>query len=347
MNNLHNYSFSQHFSDVELEQLSQLLTLKTFEAGEFIIKEHDINDDIFFLEQGTVIVSKGIHGKQHRLLELQPYEIFGELAFFDTGKRSSSVQAKDRVTVLVMEKSNIERLAPNLKYLHYKFSSQLSAIKLRDNYQRVANEVLLRVKFGKFVNAIILGFCLFISFLEFYNDLLAYASYYAIGAVAFSIGGLLCIYIIKHMHEPLSAFGVTFNNWQKSAIEGIVVSAVCITLAKLIWPEINFTDNIYSISYLGFYIALSYLQEFIFRGVTITAFEKFYNSTPAAIVITSFLFAVLHIHIGLVVFILSFFMALLLGIMFVRHKNLLGVTITHTVLGNLATTTGIMQQYSN
>ena len=56
-------------------------------------------------------------------------------------------------------------------------------------------EILLRIRFGKFVIAVILGFCLFISFLEFYNDLLAYAHYYFIGAgCIFYRGNVVFIY---------------------------------------------------------------------------------------------------------------------------------------------------------
>jgi len=342
---LQNYTISHYFTQPELYQLEQLLMRKTFKAGEFISRENTSTHNFFFIQHGSVEILKKIHGKQRLLSQLHQYDSFGELSYLDSRECSHSVKAEQTVEVLVLKKEDFEQLGEAFHYLQHKFFSHLSLDKLEKNEQQLADEILLRIKFGKFVIAIILGFCLFISFLEFYEDLLAYAHYYVIGACAFIIGGGLCLYIIKHMREPLSAFGVSLKNWQQSISEGLIISILLLISAQLIWSDINFIEAVYSPPYLFFYLIIVYLQEFIFRGVTITAFEKFYDSTGYAVLITAFLFGILHIHHGLIVFILSFIMGLLLGLLFIRHKNLLGITIIHLCLGNIATTIGIMQQY--
>ena len=101
---LKNYSISEHFNDSELDELEQLLTRKTYKAGELIISENSSTNDMFFIEKGAVEILKTVHGKQHVFMALHEHEIFGELAFFGSQKRTSSVQAKRDVEVLVLKK---------------------------------------------------------------------------------------------------------------------------------------------------------------------------------------------------------------------------------------------------
>ena len=94
-----------------LQKLAAVLTLESFPAGTVILKEGDVGDLAYVLENGTVEVSvKGPSGEV-KLGVLQPGAVFGEIALLtDNKRRKATVTAAERVVTLNIHRLNFERL---------------------------------------------------------------------------------------------------------------------------------------------------------------------------------------------------------------------------------------------
>jgi CRP-like cAMP-binding protein len=61
--------------------------------GDFIVREGELGDKVYLLEDGRVEVLRSYAGEQHLLKELGPGDCFGEMALLDISPRSASVRA--------------------------------------------------------------------------------------------------------------------------------------------------------------------------------------------------------------------------------------------------------------
>ena len=85
------------------------------------------------------------------------------------------------------------------------------------------------------------------------------------------------------------------------------------------------------------YFLHSYTQELVARGIMQNAIQKFLRDEKGhrTVIICSLAFAVMHIHLGIVFALTTGFAGVVFGYIYLRHKNLLGVTIVHWVIGAL------------
>jgi CRP-like cAMP-binding protein len=75
---------------------------RVYKPGEIIIQEGETSRNLFVLTDGVVEVSKKIEDKSIILSEIDPPQVFGELAFFAGSPRSATVRAKTRVEVIIL-----------------------------------------------------------------------------------------------------------------------------------------------------------------------------------------------------------------------------------------------------
>jgi len=70
-----------------------VMTLRRYEVGEVIVREHDWGDTAYIIEQGQVEVSKDLDGYQVHLANLGAGDTFGEMSMIDEKPRSATVTA--------------------------------------------------------------------------------------------------------------------------------------------------------------------------------------------------------------------------------------------------------------
>jgi CRP/FNR family cyclic AMP-dependent transcriptional regulator len=75
---------------------------RTFEKGEFLIKEGETSKDVFLIIEGKVIVTKEVNTINKVLALLGPGEIVGEMSFFESTERSASCIADTSVTAIIL-----------------------------------------------------------------------------------------------------------------------------------------------------------------------------------------------------------------------------------------------------
>ncbi|MFZ2959008.1 MAG: type II CAAX endopeptidase family protein [Candidatus Ozemobacteraceae bacterium] len=158
------------------------------------------------------------------------------------------------------------------------------------------------------------------------------------------------ISMIKGSTLPLKNFGLTLKGWKRSVAESLTVSAVAIALLMIIKvlanrysPGIFKETQVVNFGYFGFsyvtYLIVAPMQEFISRGTVQGTLSRLfvgpYNNF-VAIMVTSFLFGALHMCHSIHLSIAALFSSWLWGWMFQRQKTLVGVGLSHFLVGNAA-----------
>jgi len=76
-----------------------MLKVRQFEPGEVIIKENDIGESAYIIEEGEVEVSKDLNGRKIHLAFIGKGDIFGEMGMIEEKPRSATVTAVERTLV--------------------------------------------------------------------------------------------------------------------------------------------------------------------------------------------------------------------------------------------------------
>jgi len=91
------------------------LTKQTFNAGDFIFFEGDIETHFYIIESGEVsIFVKDQKGQRIELARLNDGETFGEFALISTGARAASAQAMTPVKVMKISSEGYELMLNDL-----------------------------------------------------------------------------------------------------------------------------------------------------------------------------------------------------------------------------------------
>jgi len=83
------------------------LPTETFAPGSMIIREGDRGDKAYMITQGTCCAYRVVDGQRETLTTMSVGEVFGEMALLLDEPRAASVEAVDRVTVLVLDKKTM------------------------------------------------------------------------------------------------------------------------------------------------------------------------------------------------------------------------------------------------
>jgi hypothetical protein len=148
-------------------------------------------------------------------------------------------------------------------------------------------------------------------------------------------------FMIKKTKYPLSLFGLTFKNSKTAIIESVVFSiAICAILTFLKWVLITKTSLFTHEPLLifdGIYTAFAPLQAFILHSAWQSPLMLFLpknrRNNIVILLLPSLAFGSMHtdynVIFSLLVMTISFFWCVL----FVRHKTIVGVSISHIIVG--------------
>jgi hypothetical protein len=158
------------------------------------------------------------------------------------------------------------------------------------------------------------------------------------------IGGSIAIIFGDPL--PMEEFGLTLRNYKRSLYEslGVTIPLLLLTLFikyQLLTRTALFPDGkLISLTYFDgsylVYLLIAPLQEFIARGVFQEALHRLiasrYNSLWA-ILITSLLFGAFHIHQSISLAFLAITMGIIWGGLYLRHRTLIGIALSHFLIG--------------
>lgn len=126
-------SVLQNFETENLRKLLKLSKIRTYESGEYIIREGEQDRWLYFLLSGKVRVIKD--GEEIAVLEKMG-EIFGEMRLIDRQKRSASVFTECKTMCLAVDISATDRLPSsdqkaNFLFLLYRMFVEFISLRLR------------------------------------------------------------------------------------------------------------------------------------------------------------------------------------------------------------------------
>jgi CRP-like cAMP-binding protein len=95
----------------ELARVAEVAVPRRFEAGEVIFCEGDASDTCYIVRTGHArAVREHSDGRSITLANFGPGDIFGELAMFDSERRSATVEALDVMDAIAILGSDMRRL---------------------------------------------------------------------------------------------------------------------------------------------------------------------------------------------------------------------------------------------
>lgn len=112
--------------------LGNEIVKETYQPGDFIFFEGDIDFHFYIVEEGMVqIFTKTADGKRIDIAKMEPGESFGEFALLDRKPRSASAQALTQCTVVKVSDKGYEQLLAELpdwaSYMLKSFARRMKA----------------------------------------------------------------------------------------------------------------------------------------------------------------------------------------------------------------------------
>ena len=103
--------FFNDLSDADLKILSEMLDLYYYDEDKYIFKEGEVQDSLFFIMEGSVIVLKNTEdGRREQLAQFNAPQVIGEMALISPGTRSASIMTITPVTVTRFGCSSFEKI---------------------------------------------------------------------------------------------------------------------------------------------------------------------------------------------------------------------------------------------
>lgn len=164
---------------------------------------------------------------------------------------------------------------------------------------------------------------------------------------------VLSVIYIRFSPFSLKDFGLTFRGSRRAIVESMLASLpiiAIITLARF-WCGSHLETfqgkPFFDTTYLGYafwiYLFVAPGQEFVARGVTQSLIFRMIGGKHSmfwSILLASLIFAVTHTYFSFWISVLSIFGGFFWGWLYSRHGTIVGVSISHFILGNYLGITG-------
>lgn len=364
--------FFKNLSQEQLQKLAASLRILNVNAGATIITEGQPADSFFVIHEGQVeVLKEDSTNTNHRLSYLESQDIFGEFALLENTSRSATIRATQQTILLAISANEFKKILAESQLSEQifqnlseklsdklKFTNEIAAHAL----ERELQQEKLRVAMGRFLIYMLSILCLYSFVLSSVTKLMGEAS--ATTIVTLPLLLVLIVFSIiamKWVGFPMSFYGFTLNNWKPAVLEALLVTVpILLFILLLKWVLINFVPiyahtplfNPYSsikhfqitaISPFTFWLLLillysihSPLQEMIVRGFLQSTLQEFLTgkySCVSAIIISNVIFSTFHLVHSFMFAIATFFPGLVWGWLYSRHKTLIGVSISHILIG--------------
>ena len=104
-------AFFSSFPAAALEELLASTSVRTYSAGEVIVREGEPGRSLFLIENGVVeVLTRDPAGKDVVLAQLGPGEFFGEVAVLTGRPRTATIVATNVVTAIEIARDDLERI---------------------------------------------------------------------------------------------------------------------------------------------------------------------------------------------------------------------------------------------
>lgn len=354
---LREQSALEKLSDETIHSIARAARHLELGSGDYIVREGAKSDALYLLLSGdAVAVRRAGDERDVRLNGVPAGEFVGELAFLDGGTRTSSVRAESPCRLIEISTEALESAEGGAAVLGALKGALAGVVVTRA--RRMSDDMLaslrreleiktLQNQFGHFLVFTIAIFLISTALFylvaeEYVKDV--YDPGFSWQAILFL--AVPCLLVIKVMKIPLADLGIRREGFRRALLQS-VAACVVITIPAAIYliffkqtgtagpaPEGARVDGLFLLQYF----AHTVFQEVGSRGLLQGLFQKFLADTRGhrAILLTSTVFASLHLAFGIDAVIITFFASIIFGYVYQAQKNLIGVTVLHYWLGVLA-----------
>ncbi|MFA6324849.1 MAG: type II CAAX endopeptidase family protein [Candidatus Paceibacterota bacterium] len=143
--------------------------------------------------------------------------------------------------------------------------------------------------------------------------------------------------IIRHEHWSYEEMGIRHDNIKRALPFYLLLIVIGLLSLFIIDSKINLPDidtKIFFIKTFIFFLPISFFQEFIFRSFLIPRLRKLFNNNYSIIFLNTILFVFMHIIYSnwIIILPLLFVSGILFAWIYLKHPNLILISITHSVL---------------
>lgn len=350
-------------SPKKMDKLSGFIKHKSVKKGEVIFKEQDKGDGIFIIQKGEVQIYKE---EGFVLAILGEGKSFGGISTFSRKPRSASARASEDTELAWLDKASLDKLSKGgIGSISNKILNNYLGIQ-RQTQERSDNKIIWETKkqletakeqieFGTFFVSIVF----FVSLYAFairsgadWIDSLMAKTYLTVGLL---IVMLVVVGIsMRNSQYTLDDYGFNTDAWRQKVPEALLWTLGFIVFATgLKYILIHTTDSYQGqelLSFVGYknvgvttaalttilYCIFAPVQEFLARGLTQSSLSRFLKGkhiNTKAILITTLLFSTTHLHLNTYFALAVIIPSIFWGIMYARQKSLLGVSISHIIIG--------------
>lgn len=330
-----------------------------------IVTEGEAPDALYFLLSGEVdVLRRADDGRELALARLSAVQTLGEFALFDPAPRNATLRAVGRCELLRVP---LDRLLPTGgRELSARLRDNISIEMVREfrDANRAASgwleeklrESEKRVALGRYMVRILSICALYMFVMSEVTNSVAFGPWYStiLVLVQILLGTSIAVFI-KTSTFPAKVFGLTLHNWKRVCREAILwtlplLAVLLATKAILIntvdhYSEVPLFDwgAPWRTSWLSFivvnivYSLFIPMQEFISRSGMQAPFELFLDGRRGkliAIALAAVIFSAMHLHFGLVFAVAVMPVGIYWGVMFSKQQSLLGVVVSHLLVGN-------------
>ncbi len=346
-----------------LSPLDPLLETHTFAPGEALMREGELGSVAYLIEEGSIVVDRG----GVVLATLGPGHTVGLMGALENAPRSTTVTASDVTTAVALTFDDLASLpeaarVPLRSALLENHARTLSE-RLRTT-NTLGQEALLgqleeasaRAALGQFLANIIVVMCLYGFLLRVVAAMdettLAFQS--TLAFVMLIVLGVVVFFMIRQSPYDKATYGLTWARAGSSVRESLVWTAGFLTvLVAAKWVLLQsvsaFADEpLFDYRLLQIaspqavlFDAVAYglytpIQEFVVRGALQGSLQRTLGGPHVAlraILFSTLIFTTLHLHLSVSYALLTFVPSLFWGAMFARQRSLVGVSLSHVLIG--------------
>lgn len=352
--------------DVQPDTLAKLYSIvRVYKcpSGTQLITEGDLTASLFYIRDGHVVVYREAHDglEERQLADLHGGLVLGEISLLDGKPRSASAKVVEETELIEFNPQDILALPKGHDLLADLRGSLAVAVTGRmreqnDKYIATMEREIISIKERQQFGQFFLYTMAVMAIGMIANDILSkHILKVNIYTQTFAWQYLLIIlvpsfFVIRKMNIPLRELGFTRTGLKKSFWEGlvfsvlamIVVFALAWTLETLQLKQTNPAPFLLGPTLSYFFHSL--LQEMIARGFLQTSFQRFLDDKGGmrSVILASVLFGVFHLHFGVMAVVMTAISGILFGMLYLRHRNLVGPTLVHFFAGGAAFWSGLL-----
>jgi CRP-like cAMP-binding protein len=352
-----------------LEVVARFVESREVRPDELVVREGEPALDLHVVRRGRLEVCKRdpSSGREHRIATVGPGDLLGEVGVIGELPRTASVRSLEPCELSILRFHELKKRAAAEKRIDGPHRAayqevvtavaQRMSVRLRDNAEAALVSEVRRLAMGQFLVNVLILLCVYVILLsalpEVSSRLPKSTSYVSIPLqLLFAIGS---VSFIRGTGYPLHLFGLSFRNAIGSVLEAVVLTvpflAVVTGIKWLVIHTVPAYEGARLFEYpdvlarlkdpairplLGVYALSSVVQELIVRSAVQSSLAMFLSgprSRQQAILLSALLFSVTHLHMSPLLAALAFVPGVFWGYLFARRPNLLGVSLSHTVVG--------------